>query len=176
MLLQASNEMDMDATLTGLVVFSLMLHLPFKIATGLNLVYVVANVSRSIVGFKRQSLFCQYACTTAPPYVFRATFPGTCEPGFKMDRLSRCIHEDSELHQLMAPLQTRQELLAVAVAYELGTTPEAVLKEREHRCFCTWQHLGYIPWVLGVVALMAFGCYRREYNQRKRFLLDTQVR
>lgn len=172
-LLQSSD--GMDTSLAVILVFAVMLRLPFRLATGLNLLFVVSSITRYTVAYLKQSYFCRLACQVSPPHIFEATNYEGCVPGFSLDKLGRCIPADSELHQLMGPLQTRQDLLAVAAAYELGTTPEEVLSQREPRCLCTWQLLMYTPWVLGLVALMAFGGYRQEYNQRKRFLLDTQV-
>ena len=166
----------MDSGLAVILVFAVMLRLPFKLATGLNLLYLFSSIARYIVGFSKQSYFCRFSCTISPPHLFGSSSPGRCPEGLAMDRLGRCIAADSELHQLMAPLRSRQELLAVAAAHEIGSTPEEVLSQREHRCLCTWQLFAYIPWVLGLIALTAFGGYRQEYNQRKRFLLDTQVR
>lgn len=165
----------MDTSLSVILVVAVMLRLPFKVATGLNLFYVLSSTVRYFVGFYNQSYFCRFACTISPPRLLSPLVTTPCAEGLSLDRLGRCIPVDSELHQLMAPLRTRQELLAVAAAHAIGSTPEEVLSQREPRCLCIWQLLSYIPWVLGLVSLMAFGCYRQEYNQRKRFLLDTQA-
>ncbi|XP_026193746.1 uncharacterized protein LOC113147416 [Cyclospora cayetanensis] len=163
-----------DCSLALILVFAVMLRLPFKLATAVNLLYVFTSVLRYLLSFWNQSYFCRLACAISPPRLLFPVTSSRCEEGFSLDRLGRCIPADSELHQLMAPLKTRQELLAVAASYDTGLTPEEILSSREPRCLCTWQLLAYIPWVLGLVALMAFGGYRQEYNQRKRFLLDTQ--
>ncbi|OEH77684.1 guanylate cyclase related protein [Cyclospora cayetanensis] len=164
-----------DCSLALILVFAVMLRLPFKLATAVNLLYVFTSVLRYLLSFWNQSYFCRLACAISPPRLLFPVTSSRCEEGFSLDRLGRCIPADSELHQLMAPLKTRQELLAVAASYDTGLTPEEILSSREPRCLCTWQLLAYIPWVLGLVALMAFGGYRQEYNQRKRFLLDTQA-
>lgn len=165
----------MDTSLSVILVVAVMLRLPFKLATSLNLLYVFSNILRYVLGFYNQSYFCRFACMNSPPRLFYPFSAVPCKEGFSLDRLERCVPADSILHKLMAPLKTRQELLAVAVAHEIGSTPEEVLSQREPRCLCIWQLLSYVPWILGLVALMAFGCYRQEYNQRKRFLLDTQA-
>ncbi|KAL8453688.1 hypothetical protein Emag_001733 [Eimeria magna] len=165
----------MDTSLAVILVFAVMLRLPFKLATALNLLFIFFSVARYLLTFWNQSFFCRFACKVTPPRLFGPMPYEPCSTGFSLDRLGRCTPADSEVHQLLQGLQTRQEMLAVAAAFEIGSTPEEVLKQREPRCLCTWQLFTYIPWVLGLVALMAFGGYRQEYNQRKRFLLDTQA-
>ncbi|KAL8435373.1 hypothetical protein ACSSS7_002561 [Eimeria intestinalis] len=165
----------MDTSLAVILVFAVMLRLPFKLATAVNLLFIFVSVARYLLTVWNQSFFCRFACKATPPRLYGPMPFEPCATGFALDRLGRCIPADSELHQLLQGLQTRQEMLAVAAAFEIGSTPEDVLKQREPRCLCTWQLFTYIPWVLGLVALMAFGGYRQEYNQRKRFLLDTQL-
>ncbi|CDI75902.1 Guanylyl cyclase, related [Eimeria praecox] len=119
----------MDTSLSVILVVAVMLRLPFKLATALNLFYVLSSTIRYFLGFYNQSYFCRFACTISPPRLLSPLVTTPCAEGFSLDRLGRCIPVDSELHQLMAPLRTRQELLAVAAAYEIGSTAEEVLSK-----------------------------------------------
>ncbi|CDJ36512.1 LOW QUALITY PROTEIN: Guanylyl cyclase enzyme, related [Eimeria mitis] len=127
----------MDTSLSVILGVAVMLRLPFKVATGINLFYVLSSTVRYFVGFYNQSYFCRFACTISPPRLLSPLVATPCAEGFSLDRLGRCIPVDSELHELMAPLRTRQELLAVAAAHAIGSTPEEVLSKltrpRYHR-------------------------------------------
>lgn len=42
-------------------------------------------------------------------------------------------------------------------------------------CICMWPLLAFFPLLLGIQLLMSAEAYRQEYNQRRMYLLDSQV-
>lgn len=58
-----------------------------------------------------------------------------------------------------------------------GTTPslDPSSQSSELGCICMWPLLAFFPLMCGIQLLMSAEAYRQEYNQRRMYLLDSQV-
>lgn len=140
------------AVMAPVVVF-VVLRLPFVVAAVINLCFLVLVVCRYVISFYGQSAWCRETCFKAGQTTLRSS--------------------DSWGSQHIAGVRgstLARSFLAGASAF----AGDAATTDEKH-CLCVWNLITYAPVLLGIQALAGFVGYRMEYNQRKRFLLDSQV-
>lgn len=135
------------------VVVFVVLRLPFVVAAVINLCLLVMIVSRYVISFYGQSVWCRETCFKAGQSVLRFS--------------------DSWGAQHIASV--RGSTLADSFAAGASAFASDAATMDEKHCLCVWNLITYAPVLLGIQALAGFVGYRMEYNQRKRFLLDSQV-